>query len=98
MQLASVPSRAKELPKTTDVWESMGLDQHIRPQFVTLRKSLKAKIEELEELCNPYVEKGEFPPFFIQKIKELKINGCLTGTSLYGQIGTNFLEGFAVIS
>ena len=40
-------------------------------------KEMKAKAEELEKLCDPYVEKDEFPPFFIQKFKDFNINGCV---------------------
>ena len=63
---------------------------------MTLRKSLKRKGEELELLCTPYVEKDVFPPFFISKFKELKIDGCLTDAAGFGSIGANFLEGIVL--
>ncbi len=69
------------------------MDQHLRPQFVALRKSLKSKGEELELLCTPYVDKDVFPPLFISKFKELKMDGCLNDAAGFGSIGANFLEG-----
>ena len=68
--------------------------EHLKQDDPILTNGPKCK--EFEELCNPYVEKGEFPPFFIQKFKDLKIYGCLTDAPLYGSIGTNFLEGLVL--
>jgi len=40
----------------------MGLLSFLPPEYQNRGKELKAKGEEIERLCIPYVEKGEFPP------------------------------------
>ena len=39
---------AKAGAPVIDVWKSMGLDQYLRPQFVTLKDSVERKLEILE--------------------------------------------------
>jgi hypothetical protein len=56
------------------------------------------RYKEFEVMFNPYVEKGEFPPDFIEKFRKLPIQGCISGEegAKYGGIGCNLLEGYAI--
>jgi hypothetical protein len=56
----------------------MGLDAYLRPEFVVLKNSLKPKCEVLGKLLEPYVESAEFPPYLIDRLKDLKIDGALS--------------------
>ena len=74
----------------------MGLDQHLRPQFVALKDSLTSKVEAIVKDLGPYIESTELPPGLVEKIKDLKIDGCLSRAPEHGAIGCNFLEGNAL--
>lgn len=74
----------------------MGLDQYLRPQFVALKDSLTPKVEAIVKDLGPYIESTELPPGLVDKIKDLKIDGCLSRAPEYGAIGCNFLEGNAL--
>jgi len=52
---------------------------------------MRAKVEEIEKLCDPYVEKGEWPPFLIKKMKEINIS-FVDDAQKFGATDANFLQ------
>jgi len=60
-------------------------------------KAVRAKVEEIEKLCDPYVEKGEWPPFLIGKLKELNL-GFVENAQEFGSNKMNFLQNCIFVS
>jgi len=77
-----------------DVWESMGLDQHMSPKAVRMRKATGEMMDKVEKDLLPYYESAEFPSWIIPKIRELGITGL--NVKGYGSPGLSTLESGAL--
>jgi alkylation response protein AidB-like acyl-CoA dehydrogenase len=53
-------------------------------------------VEAIVKDLGPYIESTELPQGLVEKIKDLKIDGCLSRAPEHGAIGCNFLEGNAL--
>jgi len=86
---------AQKRPPTTNVWESMGLDQHMRDFAVQKRKATAKMMAEAKDKLIPYVNSTDFPYFLIPKIRELGIDGGVIKG--YGSPGFTNLEAGAIV-
>ena len=64
-----------KLKPTSDVWESMGLDEKLSEKAVGLRKATGKMMDEIDDQLVPHLEAGTFPFWVVEKFKALKING-----------------------
>jgi len=69
------PTGAPRGKPTLDVWESMHLDQFMRPSAAEKRKATGRMMAEIRRDLEPHVEATTFPSWVIDKIKPLGING-----------------------
>ena len=53
---------------TLDVWQSMGLDKHLRPKTIKMRNELQAMMTEIYDDLTPYINSESMPMFVIPKI------------------------------
>ena len=66
---------ASKSQPTTNVWESLGMDQWLRPQVVKKRKGVEEVMEGARKELLDYVDRCEMPMFLIPKLRELEIDG-----------------------
>ena len=81
---------AKKMAPTLDVWESLGNDRLLRPEFVKQRKEVSKMMDEVYQDLIPYINRCEFPHWILPKIKALGINGMFFKD--FGGSGLNNLE------
>lgn len=67
---------AKKGKPTSDIWESMNLDQYLRPENVVKRKATGKMMDECYQDIIPHVNSTEMPFWIVPKIQALGINGC----------------------
>lgn len=72
---SGAPRRKSLKPATTNVWESMGMDQYLSARAVSMRKATAKLMDSIEKDLLPYVESTEFPAWLPEKLKPLGING-----------------------
>ena len=87
---------ARKKGKPTDnVWESMNLDVHLRPEVVQKRKAVEKLMKENYVDINKHVISTEHPAWMVPKIQALNINGLQIKD--FGGPGFTNLEAGAVI-
>jgi hypothetical protein len=59
-QAKAAPKKPRGKP-VTNVWESMGLDEHLNERAIKLRKATSDMMDSVYEDLIPYVESTEFP-------------------------------------
>ena len=67
-------TRPKGKP-TLNVWENMGLDKKLSAKAVHMRKATAQAMEDIYKDLLPHIEATTFPPWLIDKVKPLGING-----------------------
>ena len=91
--LAGHASAPKRKEPVSDVWVSMGLDDHLRPEAVAMRKATGHMMDSLD-LDKSYDE-ARFPTEVIDKLRQLKITGLqIKG---YGSPGLTTVEAGAML-
>ena len=100
MQFASAgkggkPAGRKLKPPVSDVWESMGMDQHLSSRAIKMRKETAAAMDACYSDMLKAVDSTDFPMWLPEKIKALGINGLqIKG---YGSPGLGLLESAAQV-
>ena len=59
---------AKKGTPTTNVWESMGMDKHLRPEVAQKRKATEKFMDEIYDDLIPYINRCEMPFWIIPKV------------------------------
>ena len=95
MHAKSVNVKPKRGKPTSDVWESMGLDAHLSPRIVEMRKETGRMMEESWRDIIPHVEAATFPFWMIPKLQKIGMCGfCVNG---YGSPSMTHTEAGSII-
>ena len=86
---------AKKSTPTTDVWESMNMDKHLRPDVAEKRKATSKMMDSAYNDLIPYVNRCDFPFWIIPEVQKLGVNGMMIKD--FGGPGFNNLEAGAII-
>ena len=89
---AAKPQRGQP---TSLVWESLGLDRHLRSEVIEKRLRVQQFMEDIYDQLPAYIERQETPKFIIPMVQRLGINGM--SIKDHGGPGFSNLEGGAVI-
>jgi alkylation response protein AidB-like acyl-CoA dehydrogenase len=92
---AGKPTTAHKQHPTSDVWESMGLDNKLSEKGVQFRKATGKMMDEVNDKLEPYIEATTFPEWIIEKFKALKVNGL--NIKGYGSPGLTTTEMGSII-
>lgn len=86
-------SRKKGTP-TSQVWESMGLDQHLSGKAIEMRKHTQRVMEACEHDLDKHTLDTSFPHWMIDKLRPIGMNGLqIKG---YGSPGLSTAEAGAI--
>ena len=85
---------ANSKKSTTNIWESMGLDQHLTQNAIALRKATSQIMEDNYAEINRHVDGTTFPQFLVDKFKPLNIGGM--NIKGYGSPGLNTMDCAAI--
>jgi glutaryl-CoA dehydrogenase len=82
------------LNPTLSVWDSLGYDKYLRPEFVNKRIALNKMMNKMKPDIVQYWDNAELPPFFVDNIKQIGINGLRIKD--FGGCGMNHIEAGAM--